>query len=161
MKDICQARFSADGLGAALTQPGLFSVITEKTREKWRGYLEKNMLVINGCFLRLMIFIYNFLVETWKTIMYLYTGYLSFKSPISVIYVGIILLLLLIWLFKYVESHPNGIYALDAKKTRTGEVFSLPTDIYGVMGSCPMDSSYQVIKGNDIPSSEERKYSHT
>lgn len=108
-----------------------------------------------------MIFIYNFLVETWKTIMYLYTDYLSFKSPISAIYVGIILLLLLILLFKYVESHPNGIYALDAKKTRTGEVFSLPTDIYGVMGSCPKDTSDQVIKGNDIPGSEEREYSHT
>lgn len=93
--------------------------------------------------------------------MYLYTNYPSFKSPISAIYVGIILLLLLTWLFKYVESHPNGIYALDAKKTRTGEVFSLPTDICGVTGSFPKDSSDQVIKGNDIPGSEEREYSHS
>lgn len=45
MKDICKAWFSADGRGDALTQPGLFSSITEKTKEKWRGYLEKNMLV--------------------------------------------------------------------------------------------------------------------
>ena len=52
VKDICLAWFSADGLGAALTQPGLFSVITEKTGEKWRGYLEKNMLVIKWLFFK-------------------------------------------------------------------------------------------------------------
>ena len=52
-------------------------------------------------------------------------------------------------------------YVLDAKKTPTGEVFSLPTDVYGVAGSCSKDSSDQVIKGNDIPGSEEREYSHT
>ena len=93
--------------------------------------------------------------------MYLYMNYLSFKSPISAIYVGIILLLLLTWLFKYIDSHPNGIYALDAKKTPTDEVFSLLTGIYGVEGSCSKDSSDQVIEGNDIPGSEEREYSHT
>ena len=59
--------------------------------------------------LRLMSFIYNFLIETWKTIMYLYINYLSFKSPTSAIYVGVILLLLLTWLFEYIDSHPNGI----------------------------------------------------
>lgn len=34
MKDICKAWFSADGLGDALTQPGLLSIITEKTVKK-------------------------------------------------------------------------------------------------------------------------------
>lgn len=111
--------------------------------------------------LRLMSFIYNFLIETWKTIMYLYINYLLFKSPTSAIYVGVILLLLLTWLFEYIDSHPNGIYVLDAKKTPAGEVFSLSTDVYGVAGSCSKDSSDQVIKGNDIPGSEEREYSHT
>ena len=62
---------------------------------------------------------------------------------------------------KYIDSHPNGIYALDAKKTPTDEVFSLLTGIYGVEGSCSKDSSDQVIEGNDIPGSEEREYSHT
>lgn len=68
--------------------------------------------------LRLMSFIYSFLIETCKTIMYLYINYLLFKSPTSAIYVGIILLLFLTWLFEYIDSHPNGIYVLDAKKHR-------------------------------------------
>ncbi|KAM7241474.1 hypothetical protein CapIbe_008046 [Capra ibex] len=37
MKDICKDWFSADGQGDALTQPGLFSIITRRVKQNGEG----------------------------------------------------------------------------------------------------------------------------